>query len=251
MKQLLLAVTALSLAGTIGTANAVPDNSITVDLWNAPTTPSNPSLISADPAQQALPSAIAALSSEGGASFFHLGSTAYSQPINYNLPAGGTNTIAAFFAADSPTAPPPSTCNATCQALTLSTNGYAHATLFEFTFATPGEDFAVMHDDGVSLFAAGTEDGCNQTSCPSDLLPLSASAPTNNVNSGPITIGAGTYDLWYTSANGLPEVLQTNTTNVVPAPLIGHGLFALLAVGGVLFGGRLLESLKKRHLHAA
>jgi hypothetical protein len=37
----------------------------------------------------------------------------------------------------------------------------------------------------------------------------------------------------------------------VPAPLIGHGLFVLLAVGGVLSGGKLLENLKKRHLHAA
>ena len=40
-------------------------------------------------------------------------------------------------------------------------------------------------------------------------------------------------------------------SDVVPAPLIGHGLLVLLAVGGVLFGGKLLESLKKDHLHAA
>lgn len=32
--------------------------------------------------------------------------------------------------------------------------------------------------------------------------------------------------------------------NAVPAPLIGHGLVVLLAVGGVLFGGKLLENLK-------
>jgi hypothetical protein len=32
----------------------------------------------------------------------------------------------------------------------------------------------------------------------------------------------------------------------VPAPLIGHGLLVLLAVGGVLCGGKLLENLKKR-----
>jgi len=37
----------------------------------------------------------------------------------------------------------------------------------------------------------------------------------------------------------------------VPTPLIGHGLLALLAVGGVLFGGRLLESLKKHQTQAA
>lgn len=37
----------------------------------------------------------------------------------------------------------------------------------------------------------------------------------------------------------------------VPAPLIGHGLLVLLAVGGVFSGSRLLENRKKRHLHAA
>jgi hypothetical protein len=38
---------------------------------------------------------------------------------------------------------------------------------------------------------------------------------------------------------------------VVPAPVIGHGLFVLLAVSGVLFGGKLLETLKKHRLDAA
>jgi len=38
---------------------------------------------------------------------------------------------------------------------------------------------------------------------------------------------------------------------LVPAPVIGHGLFVLLAVGGVLFGGRLFESMKKGHLREA
>jgi hypothetical protein len=33
---------------------------------------------------------------------------------------------------------------------------------------------------------------------------------------------------------------------VVPSPLIGHGLLVLLAVGGVLFGGKLLENSKKQ-----
>lgn len=37
----------------------------------------------------------------------------------------------------------------------------------------------------------------------------------------------------------------------VPSPLIGHGLLALLGIGGVLFGGKLSETLKKRHLRAA
>jgi hypothetical protein len=40
-------------------------------------------------------------------------------------------------------------------------------------------------------------------------------------------------------------------TPPVPAPLVGHGLLVLLAVGGVLSGSRLLESLKKHRLLAA
>jgi hypothetical protein len=45
---------------------------------------------------------------------------------------------------------------------------------------------------------------------------------------------------------------QTGPVDVsVPAPLIGHGLLVLLAIGGVLFGSRLVETLKNRRLHAA
>jgi len=43
------------------------------------------------------------------------------------------------------------------------------------------------------------------------------------------------------------QLVNRGSTEIksVPAPLIGHGLFLLLAVGGVLFGGKLLESRKK------
>jgi hypothetical protein len=46
------------------------------------------------------------------------------------------------------------------------------------------------------------------------------------------------------------NVGATPFTNVgvTPAPVIGHGLFVLLAVGGVLFGGKALERSKKKHL---
>jgi hypothetical protein len=42
-----------------------------------------------------------------------------------------------------------------------------------------------------------------------------------------------------------------SSTLAVPSPLIGHGLLVLLAVGGVLFGSKLLENLKKHNLHTA
>ena len=63
---------------------------------------------------------------------------------------------------------------------------FGAVTLFEFTFTTPlgGETFSVTHDDGVSLFQSGMEDGCTQTSpggsymnCGNDLLPIWPPAP--------------------------------------------------------------------------
>jgi hypothetical protein len=45
--------------------------------------------------------------------------------------------------------------------------------------------------------------------------------------------------------------IPTFSPFTVPAPSIGHGILAFLAVGGMLFGGKLLENLKKHHLHSA
>jgi hypothetical protein len=55
--------------------------------------------------------------------------------------------------------------------------------------------------------------------------------------------GETTIDL----ANDGPDSFTLFT---VPAPAIGHGLLVLLAVGGVLFSGKLLETLKKQRLQA-
>jgi hypothetical protein len=57
-------------------------------------------------------------------------------------------------------------------------------------------------------------------------------------------------------ASGTCQPGQTGSNSLVvgelvPAPAIGHGLLVLLAVGGVLFGGKLVESLKRGHLRAA
>jgi hypothetical protein len=53
-----------------------------------------------------------------------------------------------------------------------------------------------------------------------------------------------------TGCTGLTGDVNVNTP-AVPAPLIGHGLLVMLAVGGVLFGGKLVENLKKRQSLAA
>jgi hypothetical protein len=51
----------------------------------------------------------------------------------------------------------------------------------------------------------------------------------------------------FSNATGGPDRLSlANAIDVpVPTPLIGHGLFVLFAVSGVLFGGKLLENLKR------
>lgn len=85
-----------------------------------------------------------------------------------------------------------------------------------------------------------------------------------NVNNGfqnfsPYTIGPATFVLDFsgiTAATTVDSVVFSfgtgpDTFIAVPAPLIGHGLLALLAIGGVLFGGKLLQNFKKRSLQAA
>ena len=52
----------------------------------------------------------------------------------------------------------------------------------------------------------------------------------------------GSGDVHIVSGSEIP----TFSPFTVPAPSIGHGILAFLAVGGVLFGGKLFESLKKR-----
>jgi hypothetical protein len=205
MKRFVLASAILCVVGAIGTASAATINSDTVTIWSAPTPGANSSSAS----QQGLPTAVGLF---GGPLPLVAASTPFTSPINYNDTA--LNTIGGFFASDSPAAPTPATCNATCSALPLSLGNFADATVFRFTFtvATAGT-FSANHDDGISLFLAGTENLTNSN----DLLPLAASAPTT-VSPSSVLIGPGTYDLWYAEVNGLPGVLQASFTPSVPEP---------------------------------
>ena len=159
------------------------------------------------------------------------GSTPFAFPINYSN-ISGTNTIPGFFASDTPAAPTPATCtSAACLTNPLALGGFAQATVFRFTFTeTTAETFSAIHDDGISLFVAGTETTtCTIASCPGDLLPTSAAAPTTAVTNS-VNIGPGTYDLWYAQVNGLPAVLEASSTPV-PEPasltLLGSALAGL------------------------
>jgi hypothetical protein len=87
--------------------------------------------------------------------------------------------------------------------------------------------------------AAGLVTGTFVSDLDPSLLPLPAGATvvseaTPFLFSAPFLSGSATSDV-----------------EPVPAPIIGHGLLVLLAIGGVMLGGKLVEGLKKRQLHAA
>jgi hypothetical protein len=226
MKGLLFAAAVLGIAATIGAANAAVITSDTVTIWNAATPGATDTSIS----QQGLPTAVGLF---GGPLPLVLGSTAFPSLINYSDTSA--NSIPGFLASDAPPAPNPCTTVA-CSTNPLTGSGFTNATVFRFTFTeTAAETFTATHDDGISLFVAGTETGltpstCNTGGCPGDLLPISASAPTSAELSS-VTIGPGTYDLWYAEVDGLPAVLEATSTPVVPEPasltLLGSALVGL------------------------
>jgi hypothetical protein len=218
MKRLLFASALLGLAGTIASADAAPITSATVTIWSGVSGGG-----AGGPGNQGLPTSTALF---GGPLPLIAGSAAFVAPINYNDTL--TNTVAGFFASDTPAQGVPSTCVGTCPTQQLSTSGFGNATTFRFTFtASASGTLNVTHDDGVSLFVAGTE-----PALANDLFPVSASAPTfSAVASAAITSGV-TYDLWYNSANNLPEVLTTDLViSGVPEPasltLLGSALVGL------------------------
>lgn len=217
MKRLLLASAVLGLVGTAATANGAPVSSNSVEIWGANTPGANATSIS----QQALPTASGLF---GGPLPLITNNPTYVAPINYN--DSTDNTIGGFFTTAGNPIPPNCQPGAQCQTVTLSTGNFAHATLFEFSFTVAtGGTLTVTHDDGISLFVAGTEPGG------ANLIP-NQFGPTN-VEVGSALLAAGTYDLWYSEGNGVPAVLQTNFVSnaVVPEPasmtLLGSALLGL------------------------
>jgi hypothetical protein len=96
---------------------------------------------------------------------------------------------------------------------------------------------------GTNLMGGPTLNGSGNAVAQGDFLDVN----------GPITPSAVNFEgrLFGGDTSNLQFVSGTNLTAPVPAPLIGHGLLVLLAVGSVLSGSKLLESLKKQHSHAA
>jgi hypothetical protein len=92
---------------------------------------------------------------------------------------------------------------------------------------------------GTIGFATGTLTGADCVSgCGTASADFTPGTVTYNWSGGPGIAAGAKFDLNFASWN--------NDVFSVPAPLIGRGLPVLLAVGGLLFGARLLERSKKR-----
>jgi hypothetical protein len=201
MKRILLASAALSLAAAVG-AHAGPVTSNSVEIWGADT----PGADSNSASQQGLPTAVGLF---GGPLPLITNNPTYVAPINYNDTTD--DTIGGFFTTAGNPIPPNCQPGAQCQGVTLSTGDFAHATVMEFNFTVAtGGTLTVTHDDGISLFVAGTEPGGT------NLIP-GQSAPTL-AEVGSAVLAAGTYDLWYAEVNGLPAVLETDFGPTTPVP---------------------------------
>jgi len=80
----------------------------------------------------------------------------------------------------------------------------------------------------------------------SEAFAPSLSVDTVDPATGAATIGPDITGAGVTFVTGFAPILSA-----VPAPAIGHGLPVVLAVGGVLFGAKLLERSRKRRLFGA
>jgi hypothetical protein len=116
-----------------------------------------------------------------------------------------------------------------------------------FTFNSA--DLTAFWRNGLQVTVTGLLGGVVQDTI---TLSLLATGPTfenfnwSNINEVDVLPIAGTGTKIYNGDGTQVAMDNLTITQVVPAPLIGHGLPVVLAVGGLLLGAKLSERSKKR-----
>jgi len=137
----------------------------------------------------------------------------YIGALDFQSPPG-PNTVAGFIASGG------GTTIGTVPTTILSTGGFADTTLLKITGSTPHWlQGTIDHDDGVSLYQGAT-------------TIFDSAGPTVSISS-PYFLPAGSFELLYVEANGLPADLTFNVS-AVPEPatlaVLGAGLLGLTMV---------------------
>jgi hypothetical protein len=207
MRKLLgLSVAAGVMAGLLAPAHAtVMVGAFAVTVWNG----LNPHPgVQTDPTQQALPTNPIDTPLDRIASFTYTGN------LNFNDPSGGTDTIGADLATGGGTLTAFTSGSQTVlNGTTFSGTNFTRATLMEISFTLlTAKTLNITHDDGISLWNSGNS-----------VDFLNASSPTT-AELSTVTVGPGSYNLWYAEVNGLPAILDVDAT-AIPEP-VSMAIFA-------------------------
>jgi hypothetical protein len=151
------------------------------------------------------------------------------------------------------------------QSFDFSLNGIPSVTgVINTATTTDAANWAFINSSGTTVTGSATPFADDGLTIPPFGYALNHTTSGNNVDGNNLEFTISASGLTQNSFNFLlggnpaavfaADVLSPNgNTGVidfglaaVPAPLIGHGLLVMLAVGGVLFGGKLLERSKQR-----
>jgi hypothetical protein len=205
-----LAVATMGLM-TVATADAAPlTTTAATTIWYF----TNPGGSINDPNQQALPSNPGAILAN------QVYSGTYTGAFDF---AATSNTVGNFLGSAGGTFTDPLPADLLDDP--VSTAPFSITTLIKFTFTLDADTAGtITHDDGISIFLASD----TTTALVDSALPT---PPTGTAYS----LAAGTYDLWYVQANGLPaQLIFDVASTAVPEPamlaLLG---VALLGVGAM------------------